>query len=138
MKQYKAGHVRTFGPNAQHEIYYTNDFESFYTEDDVKLNEEDIYRWAVCISDPWDDSLEGYEITINLKDREWEWDGQGPKWKCVYSMTGYEGLGASVYGYGDTEEIALKECRNHLQWLYEEESKCHAKWLRKRGMLDGN
>ena len=45
------------------------------------------------------------------------------KWTCVYESVGYDGISSSVYGYGNTEEEALKSCKDHFKYLQENYNK---------------
>lgn len=44
-------------------------------------------------------------------------DENEPIWKCKYYVIGYDGIFASVFGYGDTEVEALKDCKTHFKML---------------------
>jgi Sec7-like guanine-nucleotide exchange factor len=115
MKKYKAG---WFYFNKENEFdYYTDDFETFYKDNDEKLSNEDLEEWAVTINSPWSQVHETYEIKLNCKNAYTEMDENEPIWKCEYYVTGYDGISASVFGYGYTEVEALKDCKIHFRML---------------------
>lgn len=100
-------------------LYYTDDFINFYKENDEKLTKEDMEEWAIGINSPWSQAHEKYEIKCNCKDAYTQMNEDDPVWKCEYSIVGYEGITASVMGYGNTEEEALENCKEHFQMLQE-------------------
>lgn len=99
--------------------YYTNDFVIFYTEDNKELDIEDLKEWAVWINSPWSQVNEKYEIKCNCRDAYTQIDENEPIWKCEYSIVGYDGISASVIGYGNTVFEALKSCKENFQMLQE-------------------
>ena len=119
MKKYKAG---SFCFNEEI-VYYTDDFISFYKENDEELTKEDMEEWAVWINSPWSQVHEKYEIKCNCKDAYTQMDTNEPVWKCKYSIVGYDGISASVIGYGNTEFEALKSCKDHFKMLQEKYNK---------------
>lgn len=72
--------------------------------------DKDLEDLAVWINSPWSQIHEKYEIKLNCKDAYTEMDPNEPAWRCEYSITGYEGIQASVFGYGNTEVEALHDC----------------------------
>lgn len=115
MKRYKAGSFCFY----EEHVYYTDDFINFYKENDEKLSKDDLEEWAVWINSPWSKVHEKYEIKCNCKDAYTQADENEPIWKCEYSIIGYEGISASVIGYGNTEVEALKSCIEHFRMLQE-------------------
>lgn len=113
MKKYLAGEFCF----REEEHYYTDDFVTFYNENDEELNKEDLEWWAVWINSPWSQAHEKYEIRCNCKDAYTQMDGNEPTWRCEYSIVGYDGISASVTGYGDTPEEALRKCNELFQML---------------------
>ena len=125
MKKYKAGWLWL---NKENEFnYYTDDFETFYKDNDEELSEKDLEEWAVCVNSPWSQAHGTYEITLNCKDAYTKMDENEPTWKCEYYVTGYDGISASVFGYGYIEVEALKDCKLHFRMLqnkYNPEDEC--------------
>lgn len=119
MKRYKAGCFFF----VEEINYYTDDFLKFYKENDEELTKEDLEEWAVWINSPWSQAHESYKITCNCKDAYTQMDENEPVWKCEYSIVGYEGISASVLGYGDSEVEALGECVNHFKELQKKYNK---------------
>lgn len=115
MKKHKAG---GFYFNKENNFeYYTDDFETFYKENDEELTSEDLEEWAVTINSPWSQADEKYEITVNCKNAYTPMDESEPIWRCKYYTIGYECISAYVFGYGNTEVEALEDCKNHFNML---------------------
>ncbi len=115
MKKYKAGSFFFY----EEIIYYTDDFISFYKENDEELTKEDMKEWAFWINSPWSQVHEKYEIRCNCKDAYTPMKENEPVWKCEYSIVGYEGISVSIIGYGNTEFKALENCKDHFKMLQE-------------------
>lgn len=113
MRKYKAGIFEYI----EEEIYYTDDFITFYDENDEVLSEENLKYWSEWINSPWSQDHEKYEIRINCKDAYTPMDESKLGWVCEYYIIGYDGITASVFGYGNTEIEALKSCKEHFGWL---------------------
>ena len=121
MKKYKAG---KFYFNKENRFeYYTDNFQTFYEENDKELTDGDLEEWAVWLNSPWSQADEKYVITVNCKDAYTQMDESEYLWKCEYSIVGYECISASVFGYGNTEFEALKDCKNHFQMLQDKYNK---------------
>ena len=115
MKKYKAGGFY-FNKELSFD-YYTDDFKTFYKENDEKITEKDLEEWSVWLNSPWSQADESYEINVNCKDAYTQMGEEEPIWKCEYYIVGYECISASVFGYGNTEIEALEDCKNHFQML---------------------
>lgn len=115
MKKYRAGNF-SFCEEAD---YYTDDFIEFYKENGEELSDGDLKDWAIWLNSPWSQAHESYKISCNCKDAYTQIGDDEPAWRCEYSILGYEGLSASVLGYGFTELEALKECMKHFKELQE-------------------
>lgn len=113
MKKYKAGSFYF-----DEEIFcYTDDFICFYKENDEEITKEDMEEWAILINSPWSQVHEKYEIKCNCKDAYTKMNVNEPDWKCEYSIVGYDGISASIFGYGNTEIEALESCKRHFRML---------------------
>lgn len=119
MKKYICG---TFNFNKEI-FYYTNDFITFYKEDELILTNEDLEEWSVWLNSPWSQAHERYEISCNCKDGYTEMDKDDFLWKCEYSIVGYDGISASIFGYGNTEEESLIDCKKHFKYLQDNYNK---------------
>lgn len=115
MKKYKAGGFFFNKENCFE--YYTDDFKTFYQENDKELTSEDLEEWALTLNSPWSQADERYEIEVNCKNAYTQMDENEPIWRCEYSIVGYDCISASVFGYGNTEVEALENCKNHFQML---------------------
>ena len=116
MKKYLAGEFRLFS-NGELNKYYTDDFKTFYNENDEDLTFDDLEEWAVWINSPWSQDLEKYTIECNCKDGYTEMDKSDFIWRCKYYIIGYEASYASVVGYGNTEVEALEKCKELFKFL---------------------
>lgn len=119
MKKYKAGSFCFH----EKDTYYTDNFVSFYNEKDEELTKDDIEMWAIWINSPWSQVHEKYELKCNCKDAYTQMDKNEPYWKCEYSIVAYDGISASVIGYGNTEIESLESCKSHFQMLQEKYNK---------------
>lgn len=116
MKKYKAGSL--IFSEEETENYYTDDFKKFYKENGEELSNEELKYWAVWVNSPWSQAHEHYQISPNCKDAYTQMDKNNPAWRCEYYIVGYDGISASIFGYGDETEIqSLKDCINNFQFL---------------------
>lgn len=115
MKKYKAG---SFSFNKEI-VYYTDDFIDFYKENNEKITKKEVEEWAILLNSPWSQVHEKYEIKCNCKDAYTQIDENELAWKCEYYIVGYDGISASVIGYGNTEFDALKKCKDCFRMLQE-------------------
>ena len=76
---------------------------------------EDLNRWAIILNSPWSQADERYIIEFNCKDAYTQMDEKEPKYRCIYTVVGYE----LITGYGNTEEEALKDCKDLFKYLQE-------------------
>lgn len=117
MKKYIAG---TFGFNLKHIpniLYYTDDFEVFYNAKDRELSTEDLKEWALCLNSPWSQIHKSYTITCNCDSAYIHADFNKPLWRCEYTVMVYNEMTVSIFGYGDTETEALRNCKNLFKML---------------------
>lgn len=115
MRKYKAGSI-CFDEEIN---YYTDDFDKFYKENDKELTKKDMEEWAVWINSPWSQDHKGYEIKCNCKDAYTQIDRNELVWKCEYFIMGYDGVSASVIGYGNSAIEALENCKCYFLMLQE-------------------
>ena len=115
MKKYKAGWIYFEEENELN--YYTDDFKTFYKNDDEELNIEDLEEWAILVNSPWSQNHVTYKIKLNCKNAYTKMEENEPAWKCEYYITGYDGISAAVFGYGNTEAEALENCKKYFQML---------------------
>lgn len=102
------------------DFYYDTDKKQFLYPDGTECSKRDLYELAVWINSPWSQDTMKYGIKINCKDGYTEIEKGVPVWKCKYTITGYEGVSATIIGYGDTEEDALKDCKDLFSKLQKE------------------
>ena len=115
MHKYIAG-TFCFNPELRPDIYYTDDFETFYSRTNQELSTEDLEEWAIWLNSPWSQICESYKITYNCDNAYTQVDCNNP-WKCEYTVVGYDMITASIFGYGDTEAAALQDCKNRFNAL---------------------
>lgn len=114
MKKYLAGHFNFCGEGDIN--YYTDDFITFYKDNDEELSIEDLKEWAVWLNSPWSLENEKYEL-------EYDYDGftytklEDLLWKCKYTVVGYEYITTSVIGYANTQIDALINCIKNFNLL---------------------
>lgn len=120
MGKFKAG---GFDVDEENNVFTTDEFETFYNDKDEIPEDDVLNTWAVFLSSPWSEDLKAFCITINCKDNSYEVPEGAPMWRCEYGVTGYDGIYASVFGYGDTEEEALTECKKNLKNIQEKYNK---------------
>ena len=87
----------------------------------IPMSEDELNNYAVWLNSPWRQKDESYIIQCNCKDAYTEM--KPPYMKCTYTIIGYDGISASVVGYGDTEELALKDCLDRFKYLQENYNK---------------
>lgn len=111
----------------QKDIIESNDNREFICTDKEKnqfqMQIKDLEDWALLLNSPWSQSTFGYKIELNCKDGYTEMQQSDPRWRCIYYTIGYQGITTTCIGYGDTEENALKECRNLFNYLQKEYNK---------------
>lgn len=98
----------------EEEKYYTDDFKIFQRDTDETVGKCDLQQWALCANSPWSQENIHYILSYNCE------DGKEITWKCEYSVASYDGIFASVFGYGNTEMEALEDCIKHFQALQSE------------------
>jgi hypothetical protein len=111
MKKYLAGSFDYI----EKENYYTDDFKTFYNENDEKISEEDMQQWALFINSPWSQKDEMYKISVNCENAYIEIKDY--IWKCEYIVTSVDFSKISILGYGNTEVEALNKCIENLAYL---------------------
>lgn len=106
MKRYKAGSFCSFD---EEEDYYTDDFMTFYKENDEILNNDSLEHWIVWLNSPWSSTSKNYKIK-HMNQNE-------PTWECEYLVVAYDGIQVSIFGYGNTETEALENCIAHFRMM---------------------
>ena len=103
----------------KHFIGKTIDYERFTMCYCKNNNNETMENWAVILNSPWAEHDIEYNITKNAYFKT-EFVGC-PEYICEYSIIAYEHMFASVFGYGNTPEEALTDCKttfDYVQGLY--------------------
>jgi hypothetical protein len=102
---------------------YSSDNKHFYDKNNRELNNEDLELWAVWVNSPWSSFHDNYDIGFNVDDAYSNIHENEPKYRCEKHILGYEGVYASVIGYGETEEEALKNSKELFAYLQKEYNK---------------
>lgn len=92
------------------EVYYTDDFTTFYDRNDVELSIDTLKAWAVCLNSPWLIAHEKYIVELNYNDAYTEIPKNVPLYRCIYVVIGYDGIETEIFGYGKDAEEALTDC----------------------------
>lgn len=92
------------------EVYYTDDFTTFYDRNDVELSIDTLEAWAVCLNSPWSIAHEKYIVELNYNDAYTEIPKNVPLYRCIYVVIGYDGIETEIFGYGKDAEEALTDC----------------------------
>lgn len=102
--------------------YYTEDYKNFYVNKE-KATTNEMEDLAVWINSPWSQAHMKYNIQLNCKNGYEEIPENVPTWKCEYFITGYDGIQAFIYGYGNTPEESLKNCNDFYDFLQKDYNK---------------
>ena len=102
-------------------IKETDNEKIFYLDKECKTiaSNRELENWALVLNSPWSQAHEFYTIKLNCKDAYTEMNKEEPTWKCIYNVIGYEGICGIVTGYGNSEEEALKDCKELFKYLQE-------------------
>ena len=98
--------------------YYSEDNKNFFLDEGKKnkMGSDDLNEWAVWINSPRSEMYEKYIIKRKFMQKS----GDEPEWNCHYSILGFNEVMASVIGYGETAEKALKDCKKLFDYLQEQ------------------
>lgn len=86
------------------------------TEEFITARETDLIDLATMALNPWSSSSYQFKIRENNNGYDEPVEGT-PKFYCEYTAIYWEKFSVSIWGYGETEEGALKDCKNTLQSL---------------------
>lgn len=107
-------------------VLYINKNEfNFYINNDNQFENttDDLNELAVCNNSPWSQTHETYTIKYNCKDSYTQKEEIELDWKCEYKVIGYDGITSIIYGYGNTPEESLKDCKLMCERLQKEYNK---------------
>ena len=94
-------------------IIHSDDFVNFYDENGKILNKEkELKNWAIWLNSPFSYDYFKYIISFDSEKKE-------KNWKCNYVVFGYDYVQSAVFGFGDTPEEAITNCRNNFKELQE-------------------
>lgn len=106
--------------------YYTDDFTSFYNKNRVKLSDDTLNEWAICLNSPWSQTEMEYKTELNCESAYTKMKETEPKWRTIYTVRSYDFFISEIYGYGDTPQESLENCISnftHFQEKYNPENK---------------
>ena len=78
-------------------------------------------EWAIWLNSPWSQTDAMYKIQYNCIDSYTQRDPKWPEYRCDYTVIGYDGYSATIFGWGKTEIESLTDCLNRfnsIQKLY--------------------
>lgn len=114
--------VGVFDLTFEEQIYfYSEDNKVFYSDEkgETPSKNKELEAWALISNSPWSQVNENYVINVNCKDGYTAVPETEPTWKCTHTVVGYEGVWADIIGYGNTEEEALKACKDLFKYIQE-------------------
>ena len=121
MGRFNAGGFKIF--DDPYDAFTTDDFVDFYN-DKGEIPEYDILNtWSVFLSSPWSQLCESYEIKVNCENGYTAIPEGTPIWRCEYTVLCCDGIYAFVFGYGNTEEEALADCKTNFKNIQEKYNK---------------
>ena len=88
-------------------------------ESNLPMTIHDLEYYANCLGEPWSWSHESFIIKPNKESSYSEMPEGTPEWKCCYVVIGYEFMETGIYGFGNTEEEALADCKKKLEYIFE-------------------
>ena len=98
--------------------YWTSDWKVFYNNDsNIPVSIHDLGYYASMLQDPWSGVHEFYIIRPNQESAYKDMPDNVPLFKCLYNVIGYEYMETGIYGFGNTEEEALANCKKHYELI---------------------
>lgn len=99
--------------------FFTEDVKAFVDENGVSIpskkdDEIDMEKYAIWLNNPWSQAHEHWVIENNCKDAYTQMDESEPAFRCYYESVGYENITTAIYGYGNTPEEALQNCKDNF------------------------
>lgn len=92
---------------------FSDDYINFYNQEYKQLQEDkELKTWAVWLNSPLSYDHFKYNISFISEEKE-------KKWKCNYVIFGYDYVQAAIFGFGDTPQEALTECRHNFREIQE-------------------
>lgn len=104
---------------------YNEEIMNFYIDQNNQFTnqKEDLEGFAALINSPWSQADKIYTIRYNCKDAYTPKEDNEPDWVCEYKVIGYEMITSVLYGYGNTQQEALKNCMDMFDRLQKEFNK---------------
>lgn len=100
---------------------YTDDMKVFRLENEDMINIEEensiMESYAVCLNSPWSQADEKWVVECNCINAYIPMDENEPTFRCYYQVVGCDGITSRVYGYGNEQQEALKECIKNFDLL---------------------
>lgn len=102
------------------QYFWTIDWKEFYRNDDeTPMSTTELQSYAAWLEDPWSWIHEHYVIKPNKESAYEDMPKGTPEWKCCYFVIGYEYAETGIFGFGNTEEEALADCKKHYKYIIE-------------------
>ena len=96
--------------------YWTADWQNFFLNDgDLPMRKEDLEYFISTLESPlnWNSARFVIKLNREIPMRK----TPAPKWKCYYKVNG-DGFESGLYGFGNTEEEALANCKKRLEYMF--------------------
>lgn len=97
---------------------YSSDNKTFIRRNGTNIDEETLKEWALWLNSPWSFKDESFKIDYNTDGFKPLPPG-GPNFVCTRTVVGFEFTSAECIGYGNTEEEALKNCKELNKFVQE-------------------
>lgn len=78
----------------------------FITNISLNSDKESLEAWAIVLNSPWANNTFTYLIKMVSED----------EYICDFHVIAYDLLEALIYGYGETPEEALANCKRAMDW----------------------
>lgn len=92
---------------------FSDDYINFYNQEYKQLQKDkELKTWAVWLNSPLSYDHFKYVISFNSEKKD-------KKWQCNYVIFGTDYVQAAIFGFGDTPQEALTECRHNFREIQE-------------------
>ena len=93
---------------------FTGDWENFFADMAGlgKMPVSEVRCWALYHNSPCTDENVGYHLRLIHKE-----DACPPRWRCTFYTRGYDCVYASIAGYGESPEEAMRNTKSRLRLL---------------------
>lgn len=93
--------------------FYSLSWHRFFSDNDSQYEDKYINSLAILINSPWSHVNQLFIIVPDTDENQQTILG----WQCTYQVIGYDGISTTIYGYGKSEEEAMKNCKDFFKYL---------------------